>query len=579
LGALVSGFFIVCLVAPAGALAGGLKVDFAAAVPGSYNHVTGAGGVWGHTVKSLANAKGQFACGDRVVFFARVTGLSAADNPVRLDFAFAGQPTGKGGAGFAKIVSASANTGDPANVNNGKPEVAIEKQAGGHPSVDLTGTIRITHLGSGDFILRLVVELACTPGSAPTGTIQAGFVSGSAGGTAITGGTQTIPLKIADVEIMQSETVAPSPSGGDVVDDHILIVDPGPDDATDVVLHDTVPAGTVIDSVTTDQGSCAISGTEITCVVPHMDAGGTVNVDVITHETTADAAAGSPSDATATAAGFDPTPANNAVDVPAPSSTPAAAALAVDIHETSRAVPLGGLETEAITITSDGPGTATGVDITAALNAAAEVIAIKPGSASCTSSTPLVCAIDALPEGATLTIELEVRPLRPGHLIDAVSVSDDQPNPLLARDFATTAAAVEPRRTAARLRIVPVQPVARAGQVVEFVVIADVTEAVPGVAPSICVTLPSGLRLTSAPSGSATPSRVCWQLTDLISGRAQSFRFRARVGQVPRSAATLSITGQLLGVNFTAARASAATRIRSGLASATPKPPPPRFTG
>jgi hypothetical protein len=575
LGALVLAVLVAGLVAPAGALAAGLKVDFAAAAPGSYDHVTGAGGVWGDSVKSLANAKGEFACGDRVVLFARITGVSAADNPVHLDFVFSGQPTGKGGAGFARIVSASANTDDPADANSGKPEVLIEKQAGGHPSADLTGAIQITHLGSGDFILRLVVELACTPGSAPTGTIHAGFVSGSAGGKPITAGTQTVPLKIADLVVTQTETVAPNPSGGDVVDDHILIVDPGTTDATDVVLHDTVPAGAVIDSVTTDQGSCLISGTEITCLVPHMDAGGTVDVNVIYHEPTADAAAGSPSDATASATGFDPAPANNAVDVPAPSSTPAAAALAVDIHATSRAVPLGGLETEAITITNDGPGAATGVDITNALDAAAEVTAIKPGSASCTSSTPLVCAIDALPEGATLTIELEVRPLRPGNLIDAVSVSDDDPNALLARDFATTAAAVAPRRTAARLRIVPVQPVARAGQVVEFVVTAGVTEPIPGVAPNICVTLPPGLRLTSAPSGSATPSRVCWQLTDLIRGRAQSFRFRARVGQVPRSGATLSIKGQLDGVNFTAARASAGTR----LASPAPKLPPPRFTG
>jgi uncharacterized repeat protein (TIGR01451 family) len=563
LGTLVLAVLSARLVAPAGALAGGLKVEFAAAAPSTYDHVTGAGGVWRNSVTSLANAKGQFACGDKVVFFARITGLSAADNPVLLEPAFSGQPTGKGGAGFVKIVSASANTGDPANVNTGNAAVSIEKQAGGHPGPDLTGTIRITGLGSGDFVLRLVVELGCTPGSAPTGTIQAGFVSGSAGGKPINGGTQTIPLKIADVVIMQSETVAPSPSGGDAVDDHILIVDPGPADATDVVLHDTVPAGTVIDSVTTDQGSCSISGTEITCEVPHMDAGGTVDVDVITHETSADAAAGSPSDATATAAGFDPTPANSTVEAPAPpsSSTAAAAALAVDLHETSGTVPLGALETEAITITNDGPGTATGVDITDALDAAAQVIAVKPGSASCTSNAPLVCTIDALPAGASLTIDLEVRPLRPGRLIDAVSVSDDEANALLAHDFATTAATVKPRRAEARLRIVPVSPVAKAGQVVEFVVIAGVAKPVPGVAPNICVTLPPGLRLTSAPTGSATPSRVCWGLTDLIGGRTQSFRFRARVGQVPRSGATFSIRGQVAGDNFTATHASTVVRV------------------
>jgi uncharacterized repeat protein (TIGR01451 family) len=562
LGALVLAVVIVGLVAPAGALAGGLKVDFAAAAPGSYNHVTGAGGVWGDSVKSLASAKGEFGCGDKVVFFARIAGVSAADNPVLLDFAFGGQPTGQPGAGFVRVVSASANAGDPASVNNGRPVVTIEKQAGGHPSPDLTGTIRIIGLGGGDFILRLVVELGCTPGSAPTGTVQARFVGGSAGGKSITGGMQTIPLKIADVVIRQSETVAPSPSGGDTVDDHILIADPGPVDNTDVVLHDTVPAGAVIDSVTTDQGSCSISSTEVTCVVPHMDAGGTVDVNVISHEPSADAAAGSPSDATATAAGFDPTPADNVEEAPPPlSSSEPAAALAVDVHETSPTVPLGGLETDTITITNDGPGTATGVDVTDALDAAAEVIAVKPGSASCTSTAPLVCTIDALPAGTSVTIELEVRPLRPGPLIDAVSVSDDEPNPLLHHDFATAPATVEPRRTTARLRIVPVQTVANAGQVVEFVVIAGVTKIVPGVAPTICVTLSSGLRLALAPSASATPSRACRPLADLISGRNQSFRFRARVGQVPRSGASFTITGRLAGDNFNAASASATVQV------------------
>jgi hypothetical protein len=562
-------------MAPASALAGGIKVDFAAAAPASYNHVTGVGGVWGTTGRADPSARvesleaGHFACGEKVVFFAEITGLSATSNDtVQLDFVFGGQTTGRPGAGFARIVSASANTGDPANVTNGNEAVSIEKQAGGHPGPDLTGTIQITNLGAGDtrFILRLVVELGCSPGHTPTGNIQARLADGRVTNSAakITTGAQTINLKVkpADLAITQSETVAPTPTGGDVVDNHILIDDHGPVDATDVVLHDTEPAGSVIDSVTTDQGSCSISGNEISCVVPHMDAGGVVDVNVITHETSADAAAGSPSDATATAAQFDPAPANNAreASVPPPSSS-APAALAVDIHETAATVPLGGRETEAITITNDGPGTATGVDITDALDAAAEVIAVKPGSASCTSTTPLVCTIDALPAGASLTIDLEVRPLRPGHLIDAVSVSDKEPNRLISHDFAMTTATVKPRRTAARLRIAPSRTVAKAGQVVELVVIAGVTKPVPGVAPRICLTLPPGLRLTSAPRARATRSRVCWPLVDLVRGRTQRFRLKARVGHVPRSGATFQIRGRLAGDNFTATRASAAVHI------------------
>jgi hypothetical protein len=137
------------------------------------------------------------------------------------------------------------------------------------------------------------------------------------------------------------------------------------------------------------------------------------------------------------------------------------------------------------------------------------VIAVNPGSAVCGSDTPLQCTIADLPAGSSETIEVELRPLERGRLIDAVSISDDQANVQLSDDFATTAATVTPRSTAARLRIVPVRPVATAGQVVEFVVIAGVTKPVPGVAPKICVTLPPGLRVTSAPGATASGSRVC----------------------------------------------------------------------
>ena len=374
------------------------------------------------------------------------------------------------------------------------------------------------------------------------------------------------PPPEADLAMAQTETVAPSPTGGDVVDSHILIEDHGPADATDVIMHATVPPGSVIDSVTSEQGSCSISGNEITCVVPHMDSGGTVDVDVITHEPAGDASAGSTTEAIATAAQFDPIPANNsdAASAPAPSSSPATAAatdIAVDIRETSATVPLGGIETEVITITNNGPGTATGVDVTDALGAAAAVIAVNPGSASCASSMPLQCTIAALPEGSSQTIDLEVRPLRPGRLIDAVSVSDDQANPHLAHDLAMTAATVKPRATAARLRIVPVRPVAKAGQIVEFVVIAGVTRPVPGVSPTVCVTLPPGLRLTSAPGAMTGRSEVCWRLVDLISGKPQSFRFRARLRRVPGSGANLAVRGRLSGANFTATRASAAVQV------------------
>ena len=371
------------------------------------------------------------------------------------------------------------------------------------------------------------------------------------------------PPPEADLATAENETVAPAPAGGDAIDSHILIEDHGPADATDVVMHGTVPSGSVIDSITTDQGSCSITGNEFTCLVPHIDSGGSVDVNVVVIEPTADTSTGSITEVTATAAQFDPSPANNSdeASAPAPSppgATPAEAALAIDVHDSSASAPLGSTETETITISNGGPDTATSVDVTDALDAAAELIAVKPGSASCAPGLPLQCTIGALPAGSSQTIQVVLRSMRAGRLIAAATVSGDQFNPRLATDNAMAVAEITPRRSAARLRIVPVRPVTKAGQTVEFVVTAGVTKPVPGVMPKICVVLPSGLRLVSAPGATSSASRLCWRLTDLISGRAQGLRFQARVGAVPRSGANFAVRGRLTGSNFAPTRATAA---------------------
>ena len=85
----------------------------------------------------------------------------------------------------------------------------------------------------------------------------------------------------ADLGLAQSETVAPAAFGDDAVDDHVTIENNGPGDATDVVLRDVVPPGATIDSVTIDQGSCTLSATDVTCVIWHLDAGGSAVADIV----------------------------------------------------------------------------------------------------------------------------------------------------------------------------------------------------------------------------------------------------------------------------------------------------------
>jgi uncharacterized repeat protein (TIGR01451 family) len=371
----------------------------------------------------------------------------------------------------------------------------------------------------------------------------------------------------ADLALAQSETVAPAAFGDDAVDDHVTIENNGPGDATDVVLHEVVPPGATIESATIDQGSCSVRAIEGTCTVPHRDGGGPAEVAAVIVEPSAEAASGSTSDATVSAAQFDPTPANDSSAATAPMPPPGAATadLAVQDHESASQDQLGGALTDTITLTNNGPGFANGVDLSGVLGAAVEVIDLRPGAFTCTSTDPLQCTLPELAPGATQTIELDVRPLRPGLLMDAVNVSSDDFETNYGNDVAKVATVVKSRPTAARVRIVPIRPVAARGQVVGFVVTIAVTKPVPGVTPTVCATLPSGLRVASAPGAVSDASRVCWRLSALVSHKPVSFRFSARVGSVSRAGATFAVRARLTGENFAAARGSALVQV-------TPKP-------
>jgi uncharacterized repeat protein (TIGR01451 family) len=380
-----------------------------------------------------------------------------------------------------------------------------------------------------------------------------------------------IPSEPADLSLAQSETVAPDALGQDAVDDQVTIDNHGPGDATDVVLHDLVPPGATVDSAAVDQGTCTTAAaptgaTDVTCVVAHLDSGGSVVADVIIAEPEADAAAGSLAEATVTAAQLDPTPGNDSDAATAPmpvagSGPEPNADLAVDDRASASQVPLGGALTESITIVNRGPDAATGIDVSDALSGAAEVLSTQPGAATCPSVAPLHCTIATLPAGGSETIAITLRPLRPGRFNDAATAGGDQTDPDPANNSSAIEVAVRPQKTAARLRIVPITPVASAGRVVSFIVTATVTGRGPGVMPRTCVTLPASLRLVSAPGAIVDGPRVCRDSTDLIGGAPRSFVLRARIRHGTVGGTPLAISGRLTGANFAAAHAAGAVLV------------------
>jgi uncharacterized repeat protein (TIGR01451 family) len=528
------------------------------------------------TVVNLTHPDGPTLAGDKLrytVTFAN-DGLEAATNFVATDKI---PPDTTYVAGTLRIPTAPASAANPTDlVGDDQGEYDTAQQTvrfflGSGAAAGRGGTLAPSGApgSTAQISFDVRVDENLTADHEIKNTAQAAFIAPTLGKeltalsseTLVSAKANPTPSPPADLALAQSETVAPAAFANDTVDDHVTIDNNGPGDATDVVLHDVVPPGATIESATIDQGTCSIGGTEVTCVVPHLDAGGSAAVDVVIVEPAGDAAAGSTNDATISATQFDPTPSNDsgAATAPMPSPGSAAADLVINDHESSPVDTLGGPLTDTITVVNDGPGTATGVDLTDALDAAAQVIAIDPGVFSCSAGPPVQCSLADLAPGTSAAFELHIRPLRPGRLINAVTASDDELQPSYATDSAEAIAIVKPRRTAARVRIVSIEPVATPGHVVGFVVMIGAVKHTPGVMPRVCVALPAQLRVTAAPGALAGRSRLCWDADALVNGAPRTFRFSARV--VSSSATTLGVRATLTGANFAATRAAATVAV------------------
>jgi uncharacterized repeat protein (TIGR01451 family) len=548
------------------------------------------------TVVNLTHPDGPTRAGDRLRYTVRFAneGLEAATNFVATDRL---PPDTTYVAGSLTIPSAPSTAAAPTDLagdDQGEYDAAtnmvrffLGSGAGagrggtlavaGSPgdSAEISFQARVDNNLTADHEIRNVAQATFT---APTLGTQLTALSSETLVTATPGPMTSEP---ADLDLLQSETVAPAAFGDDAVDDHVTIANNGPGDATDVVVHDVVPPGATIESAAIDQGSCTVSATEVTCVVPHLDAGGSAQADIVIMEPAGDAAAGSTNDATISASQPDPTPANDSSAATAPMPLPGAppADLSVQDRESASRDALDGTLTETITVVNHGPGAATGVDLTDALSAAAEVTAIEPGAFTCSSGMPVQCHLSELAAGASHSFALVLRPLRPGHLIDAVTVSGNQLDPTYANDFAKAAATITPLNTAAKVRIVPIEPLATPGHVVGFVITVAATRHTPGVMPRVCVAVPRTLRVTSAPGAVAGRARLCWDLDALVSGRPMSFRFSARIVAARGAPATsLNVPARLTGANFAAARAAATVLLaRRPVACASGAGPPARI--
>jgi hypothetical protein len=214
------------LLAPPSAFAGGgdFSLDFTAAAPLSYDHLTGGGtydtrqvGRDKDIVESLEG--GDFACGDTVSFLTqiRVDAGAIGAQTIRLRFEFTAHATGQQGIALvdngAGTDGAINYVGDTGIADDGGSAATAFDESIGAPGVfnkpaTFYRTVDVTDLEAGEkAVLRTDVKIDCN-GQSPTGNMQARLASASTitgvGGSVIATisvGDQTIPFKrVGDVK-------------------------------------------------------------------------------------------------------------------------------------------------------------------------------------------------------------------------------------------------------------------------------------------------------------------------------------------------------------------------------------------
>ena len=212
---------------------GDFSIDFTAAAPNTYNHLTGGGayndrtvGINDDIVESLEG--GDFVCGDIVTYLVAVTvdDTQSADDDapqtIEMDFSFLADTTGQSGVALGEVTTVAVNYGAVSNgAGPGGTDAGILFDDGGSTasivSTGLTGplfqsgselllTVELDDLERKEqVIVRIDVKLFCDPGSNPTGNLQGAlsaawltFINDDSAidpPAAIPGGAQTIPFK------------------------------------------------------------------------------------------------------------------------------------------------------------------------------------------------------------------------------------------------------------------------------------------------------------------------------------------------------------------------------------------------
>ncbi|HET8773146.1 MAG TPA: hypothetical protein VFP80_05125 [Thermoanaerobaculia bacterium] len=306
----------------------------------------------------------------------------------------------------------------------------------------------------------------------------------------------------------------------------ITVENDGPSDASNVVLTDTLPAGTTFVSSSCGTNPCAI-GT--------LAAGASVVVTIVVN-VAADATGPLENTATVTSTTSDPIAGNN-TSIIQTTVTPAPVDLSITKTSDPTAAVVGSNVEYTIVVTNNGPGAAADVVVTDTLPAGTTLVS---ASAGCTGTTTVTCTVGTLAAGASATIELIVTmPSTPGVVSNTASADTSSTDPTPGNDASTAQTTVGLNPADLSITKTADRPNALVGSNVEYTII--VTNNGPGEATDVVVTdtLPAGTTLVSSSAGCTGTTTITCTVGTLASGASATIEL---VVTMPSTPGTVSNT-------------------------------------
>jgi uncharacterized repeat protein (TIGR01451 family) len=326
----------------------------------------------------------------------------------------------------------------------------------------------------------------------------------------------------------------------------LTITNHGPAMATDVVLTDALPVGVTLDAAVPSQGSCNPADGRVSCALGALAPGASATVAVVVTPTALGTLFNSASVRSPT---NDPIGENNTATTTITVSPATAAEVVVDKVAIPESVMVGESLTYLITVTNQGPATATDVELTETLPASVTLSSVTPSQGSCSAlqDNRVTCALGSLAPRTNATVTLSVTPTAPERLTNTASVTSTAADPNGANNTLTRTTTVSTGADLAVRQEAMPDPVS-VGEALTY--LATVTNQGPGTATGVALTqaLPAGVTVRSVTSsqgecGEVSDSRVMCTLGSLLRGASATVTAAVIPTTAGRLLSTTSVAG------------------------------------